>query len=598
MRRGWGAVLVVLAACVAAPLQNAPLPPHAPMRPEPIAVAPATAAVSPPPDARAWLAKMTLEDKVGQLMMVGFAGKSVDPAITTLVRGYRVGGVCLFGRNVDSSTQIGTLNDDVRGLLEDWVPPFIAVDQEGGNVVRLTDGNIVLPGNMVLGAARQPALAYEAGLAQGEDLKRLGFNMNLAPVLDVNSNPQNPVIGLRAFGDDVALVSQLGSEFVRGQQDAQIVTVAKHFPGHGGVDTDSHRSLPVMRGSLREVRKALQPFEAAMKSGLDGLMTAHIAMPALSGDETPATLSRRVLGGVLRDEMAFDGLVLTDELEMDAIDRHYGVGRAAVLAINAGADMVLIPWRLEKKEEVWLTLLDAVRGGEISIERLDRAVLRILTLKVRRGLFETPAPLSERLAALGAKRGLSTRIAAAGITLIRTEGALFPLASNQRVAVISAEPTLITSLQGRFSALTSLAVPAIPDANDHDGIKVRTRALAAKADIVVVGIINSRQLELVTIAALTGKPVVAVVLGAPYLAAQAHEAKVVLATYSWRAAATEAAAASLSGEVGTPGRLPVTLPRTPFGSGLDPVGHRVVVIPVPLGSGAGRGKERDSNKSY
>ncbi|HEY1088179.1 MAG TPA: glycoside hydrolase family 3 N-terminal domain-containing protein, partial [Archangium sp.] len=210
-------VAVGFAACVRAPVPA----PRPPVVVSPVVVAPAPLLPAPPervtpapPGVDALLARMTVEEKVGQLMMVGFAGKAVDESITQLVRGYRVGGVCVFGRNIQSAAQIGKLNDEVRALLADAVPPFIAVDQEGGNVVRISDGNLVLPGNMVLGAARSPALAYEAGLAQGEDLRRLGFNMNLAPVLDVNSNPLNPVIGIRAFGDDVGLVSELGAEFV------------------------------------------------------------------------------------------------------------------------------------------------------------------------------------------------------------------------------------------------------------------------------------------------------------------------------------------------------------------------------------------------
>ncbi len=542
---------------------------------------------SPALDVEVLLSRMSLEDKVGQLMMVGFPGKAVDPAITELVRGYRVGGVCVFGRNIASAAQIGRLNDEVRALMADSVPPFIAVDQEGGNVVRLNDGNLVLPGNMVLGASRQPELAYEAGLAQGEDLHRLGFNMNLAPVLDVNSNPQNPVIGIRAFGDDVALVSEMGARFVEGQQDAHIVTVAKHFPGHGAVDADSHKSLPVLRAPVLQVRQQLRPFEAAMEAGLDGLMTAHIATPTLTGDEMPATLSSRVLGGVLRDELHFKGLVITDELEMDAIDRRFGVGRAAVLAVNAGADMVLIPWRLEKKEEVWLALLDAARTGELPAGRLDEAVRRILKAKITRGLFEPLPPLEQRLASLGEKRALAGKIASAGVTLLRSKPGLFPLSLGKRVAVISAEASLIAAMGRRFPNMTSLLVPAIPALKSRDDLKLQARALAEDADVVVVGVVNSRQLELVTNAALSGKPVITVVLGAPYLAAQVHESKVVIATYSYREAATEAAVAAIAGEKGTPGRLPVALPRLPFGHGLDPVGRRLAskhAAPIAVGA--------------
>lgn len=577
-------VVMALAACV-----RAPLPPPAPdaqgKTAPPFASPPPTAQPTAPPLVEVLLSRMSLEDKVGQLMMVGFAGKEVDASITQLIRGYRVGGVCVFGRNIASAAQIGRLNDEVRALMSDSVPPFIAVDQEGGNVVRLSDGNLVLPGNMVLGAARQPELAYQAGLAQGEDLHRLGFNMNLAPVLDVNSNPLNPVIGIRAFGDDVALVSELGARFVEGQQDAHIVTVAKHFPGHGAVDADSHKSLPIVRAPLLQVRQQLRPFEAAMAAGLDGLMTAHIATPALTGDEMPATLSPRVLGGVLRDELHFKGLVITDELEMDAIDRRYGVGRAAVLAVSAGADMVLIPWRLEKKEEVWLSLLEAARSGEISAARLDEAVRRILHAKVSRGLFEALPPLETRLASLGEKRELAGRIASAGVTLLRNKAGLFPLANSRRVAVISTEASFISAMGRRFPKMTSLLVPAIPATRARDDLKLQTRALAEAADVVVVSVTNSRQLELVTNAALSGRPVITVVLGAPYLAAQVHESKVVLLTYSYREAATEAAVAAISGEKGTPGKLPVALPSMPFGHGLDPVGRRLASQQAAPGPG-------------
>ncbi len=528
---------------------------------------------SPRPSVDEVLAKLTLEQKVGQLMMVGFAGQTVDEPVATLVRGRAVGGVCLFGRNVGSAAQIATLNDELRALMADALPPFIAVDQEGGNVVRVDEGNLVLPGNMVLGAARDPHLAWEAGFRQGQDLKRLGFNMNLAPVLDVNSNPRNPVIGIRAFSDDVQLVSELGAQFVQGQQEAEIATVAKHFPGHGSVDLDSHRSLPIIHLTRAQLGAQLQPFTAAAQVGLDGMMTAHIAAPAISGDDTPATLSRPVLGGLLRDELKFDGLVLTDELEMDAIDHRYGVGHAAVLAINAGADMVLVPWRLEKKTEVWEALLEAATTETISRERLDAAVRRIVAVKLKRGLFTPLPPRAERLAALGSSRDLANVIARAGVTLLRTSSA-FPLKATQRIGVITPESSLADALARRVPSVQRLVVPAFPAESARDGLKLQARALANKVDVVVVALVNSRQVELFTIAALTGKPVVVVVLGAPYLATATPTAKTVLQLYSYRSNATEAAAAALLGEQGTPGRLPVKLPGAPFGSHLDPVGER------------------------
>lgn len=571
-------MVAAAAACVRAPVT----PPVSPVAPGPAVVevpraptAPEPAPAPKPPDVDALLAAMSTEDKVGQLMMVGFPGRAVDDAVAGLVKGRRVGGVCLFNRNLSDAAQIARLNDDLRALLADAVPPFIAVDQEGGPVVRVDDGNVVLPGNMVLGAARDEALAYEAGRAQGEDLWRLGFNMNLAPVLDVNSNPMNPVIGVRAFGDDVKLVAGLGAAFVRGQQDAAIVTVAKHFPGHGAVDADSHLALPVVRAPRAQVLSQLEPFEVAAKAGLDGMMTAHIAMPALTGDDTPATLSPRVLGTVLRQRLGFGGLVVTDELEMGAIDGRWGVGRAAVLAINAGADMVLVPWRPEKKLEVWEALVEAAQSGELPRARLDDAVRRILEVKVRRGLFAPLPPRDERLAALGSRKDVAARVAKAGVTLLRAQPGVFPLPAGKRVGLVTAEPALAHALSARLPGLEVLEVPAYPKPEARDALKRQARALAQRVDVVVVGVANSRQLELVAISALAGRPVVTVVLGAPYLASQAHLAKAIVAVYSSRPEAAEAAAAALTGEQGTPGRLPVALGKWPYGFGLDPGGERL-----------------------
>lgn len=533
----------------------------------------------------ALVAALSLEEKIGQVMMVGFSGMAVDPSVAALLQGRHVGGVCLFKRNIESAEQVATLNDEVRALFAKTIPPFIAVDQEGGNVVRLSDRNVVLPGNMVLGATRDAQLAYEAGRAQGDDLRRLGFNMNLAPVLDVNSNPRNPVIGIRAFGDDVALVSELGVQFVRGQQAARVVTIAKHFPGHGAVEADSHKALPVVTAPEPVLRHQLTPFVAAMHAGLDGMMTAHIATPTLShGDSTPATLSRHVLGDVLRDELGFDGLVVTDELEMDAIDARWGVGHAAVLAVNAGADMVLVPWRVEKVTEVYETLLAAAKTGELPSSRLDEAVKRVVRAKLARGVFEPLAPRAERLATLGTDAAVVTKIASAAVTLLKTDRKSFPLPKRQRIAVITAEQALADEVLARLPSAQALVVPAWPRESQRAQFKREAKTLIDAADVVVIGVVNTHQLELVTVAQLSGKPVVGVVMGAPYLGAKLDGAAVVLTVYSYRKSMAQAAAKALSGELMPAGRLPVGLPKMPFGFGLDVNGRR-----LPTAAQAGRG---------
>jgi beta-N-acetylhexosaminidase len=580
--------LFALTACVRAVPLPAPAPaPAAAVQVVEATPAPAPVLAPPPPSAAELAARrvdglvaaMSVEQKVGQVLMVGFNGTRVDDEIRGLVRSMRIGGVVMFKRNIASPEQIARFNEDLRALLEDGVPPFIAVDQEGGNVVRISEGAVVLPGNMALGATRAPHLAYEAGLAQALDLKLLGFNMNLAPVLDVNLNPKNPVIGIRSFGSRAELVSEFGTDFARGQQDGNLVTIVKHFPGHGSTAADSHKALPVMSETEAEVLEQVAPFEAAMKlpDGLDGVMTAHVAIPKVTGDDLPATLNPKIIDGLLRKRIGFQGLVLTDELEMDSIAARYGVGPAAVMAINAGADMVLVPWRPEKKVEAHQALLDAARSGKIATARLDEAVRRIVSVKLKRGLFDAPEPLDARMKRLGTRRDIAQRIAQESVTLLKSDPKVFPLRPRKRIAVITAEGSLGSAVQRRSPRAQVMVVPAYPTPEQRPELRERARELAASDDVelVVVGIINSRQLELVTMAAATGKPVIVVAMGLPYLVEQVEEARTLMALYSFRDVATEAAAAALFGEQGTPGKLPVALWRYPYGHGLDPVGDEL-----------------------
>jgi len=367
-------------------VQSDPTPPASPLPPDPELVA----------RVDALMAGLSLEDKVGQLMMVGFAGTGVDASVESLVRGRRVGGLCLFKRNIVSGEQVARLNDDLRRLLADGIPPFVALDQEGGNVVRVRDDVVVLPGNMALGATRSAELAYAAGRAQGKDLKRLGFNMNLAPVLDVNLNPRNPVIGIRSYGDSVPLVAELGRAFVRGQQDAGLVTVAKHFPGHGDTTTDSHLTLPRLPHDLERLRQVeLVPFRAFAQAGLASLMTAHVLFDALDPG-VPATMSQRVLQGVLREELGFDGVLVSDDLEMKAIADHYSVEEATVQGTLAGVDLFLVCHRADVQRRAIEALVKAVESGRVPHQRVLEAHRRLDALCAR---FAHPA--EDRFATLG-----------------------------------------------------------------------------------------------------------------------------------------------------------------------------------------------------
>lgn len=512
------------------------------------------------------LSKLSLEEKLGQMMMVGFGGRELDEAARAMLERFHVGGICLFKRNIFSSLQVALLNDAIYQLFEGKIPPFIAVDQEGGNVIRIDDSPLLLPSAMALGAANSEALALKAGKALGEDLGLLGFNMNLAPVVELNLNLQNSVVGTRSFGSDPDRVAQLSKAFIRGQQGAQMATVAKHFPGHGHSAIDSHKDLPALEETEAQMLAQWGPFEAVIAQGLDAVMTAHVALPKISGDHLPATLSPKLLGGMLRGRLNFEGVVLTDELEMEAVSGQYSAGNAAIMAIEAGADMVLIPWQAQKKEEVFLALHEAVMQGRLSEERVNVSVRRLLSLKLKRGMFAPLPPLSERRKRLGGNRALEAQIAEAALTLLKNQNQLLPLGPQLRLAVFTQEPALAELLSKKRSTETfPLSAVLQKSAKPNKALQ-----RAAQADVVVVGFSSARQLPALHALAAAAKKLVVVVLGNPALLKGLPEnVEALLLTYSYLATPQKAAARALLGETETPGKLPVAAGKFPIGHGMS-----------------------------
>jgi len=338
------------------------------------------------------VAGMTLEQKVGQLLHVGMNGKTLNMGIRREIEERRVGGVILFAKNLGSKREIQALTRDLQRLSvqSNGIPIFISTDQEGGRVHRVpADAAEQFPGAMALGQTGRPELAREVGLVTGHELNRLGINLVLAPVLDVNNNPENPVIHTRSFGCDAGLVATMGAALARGIREANSTPVIKHFPGHGDTRIDSHLALPRIAKSVHEMeRLELAPFRRAIREGAEVVMSAHILYKSLD-TEYPATLSRAILTGLLRERLAFRGLVMTDAMEMHAISRRYSHERAAKLAFQAGADVILLTAPGNTARRMYRALLEGFRSGELSRERLDAAVRRQIALKLRRGLFQT-----------------------------------------------------------------------------------------------------------------------------------------------------------------------------------------------------------------
>ncbi|MFC5604509.1 beta-N-acetylhexosaminidase [Sporosarcina koreensis] len=336
------------------------------------------------------LDKMTLEEKIGQLLIVGMEGKTYGDELDRLIRQYHVGGILLVGKNISyPAGMLKLLNESKMANADYEIPLFISVDEEGGRVSRLPPNMKKLPAAQYFGRIGDETLAYESGSYLATLLNAFGYNMNYAPVLDVHSNPKNPVIGDRSFSSDSEEVADLGVAVMRGMRDNGIISVVKHFPGHGDTHMDSHLSLPVIEKTMDELQKTeLIPFQRAIEEQVDVIMVAHIMFPELD-DKYPSSLSKKIITDLLRADMHFDGVVITDDLTMGAIVNDYSVPEAALQSFIAGSDLLLIAGDYENQVGTINALADAVQEGTISEGRIDESVKRILTLKERYELKDT-----------------------------------------------------------------------------------------------------------------------------------------------------------------------------------------------------------------
>jgi beta-N-acetylhexosaminidase len=331
------------------------------------------------------LKSLTLKQKIGQMFMIGFSGTDLSGGLDKAIDAVRPGAIVVFSRNIKNARQISNLNLNAqkRAMKASHLPLLIAVDQEGGDVVRIRPA-MPLPSALSIGETGDPQIAERAGEATGKLLKTLGFNMNLAPVLDVSDPSERSFIGTRTFGNEPKLVAKLGVQFAMGLQTSEILSTAKHFPGHGGIREDSHRSTPERDTTKSELEhEDLVPF-AGMKKQMDdhwAVMLAHISYPSLDPSGLPATFSKPIVTGLLRKKMGFQGLVITDDIEMAGASRIADVGERAVQAIEAGVDMVMIAWNRKLQTELAEAVMKAVQSGRIKEARIDESVRRMISVK-------------------------------------------------------------------------------------------------------------------------------------------------------------------------------------------------------------------------
>lgn len=437
------------------------------------------------------VSNMTLEEKLGQMIMPDFRMwqedgtkepsdlTEINSEVAEVIDKYDLGGVILFAENVKEISQTTTLIHDLQEVAindeDENLPLLITLDQEGGIVTRLGEGTN-LPGNMALGATRSEKSSYDAGYVIGKELNALGVNVNFAPVLDTNNNPENPVIGVRSISSNPELVGKLGKNIAKGIQDQGVAVTAKHFPGHGDTSTDSHYGLPMVNKSIEELRETeLKPFKIAIENGIDMIMTAHIQFPQIEKDTfiskkdgsqivIPATLSDDIITGILREEMGYDGVVITDAMNMKAISDHFGELESTKMAINAGIDIILMPTILRNNEDVKKLdyivngILDSIKSGEIKEEEITDSVERIVKLKIDRGIIDLKnnnVSLEEKIKkakeTVGSieNRNIERRIAEEAITITKNEDNILPLnpKEGEKVLLIAPNESQIHSMK-------------------------------------------------------------------------------------------------------------------------------------------------------
>lgn len=573
---------------------------------------PAGGATAPPvPDqAGAWAAgvlrRMPLEDKVGQLFVTYAYGRSADAADprnqqefgvgtpAQVVQRYHLGGVIYFDwtDNVHDPAQIAALSNGLQKAAlstASGVPLLISTDQEQGAVTRIGDPATQLPGSMALGAGRDIADAQRAAAITGQELRAMGLNEDMAPSGDVNVNPANPVIGIRSFSSDPSLAARFTAAQIRGYQDSAppgqaVSAVVKHFPGHGDTNEDSHIALPVVQHSPQQWEETdAPPFRQAIAAGVDSVMSAHIVVPKLDTSGEPSTLSPKVLTGMLRGELGFRGVITTDSLQMAGVRAKHPDAEIPVLALQAGADQLLMPQNLQV---AIAGVLDAVRTGRLTVQRIDQSVQRILELKVRRGVIAHPLVTAsgvQQVVGSPDHRRQAQEITDRTVTVLRNDAGLLPLRTKPARMLVTGwgdqtTATLADRLRSRGPRVTVLPTGPTPTPAQQ----AQAVAAAKQADVTVVltnaawSKDNAAQRDLLRALRNAGARVVAVPVNDPYDAASVDEVPTWVATYSWKAVSMESLARVLFGEIAPAGKLPVSIPdparpgvdRYPFGAGM------------------------------
>lgn len=544
------------------------------------------------------MAQMSIEEKVGQLFMVAFRqenGKpvtAVTPAVQHSLQQYQWGGVILFAENFVDIEQTVKLTMDLQKNAKN-IPLFIGIDQEGGRVNRFHFGTN-LPGNMALGASGIVNNAYTAGNILGKELSALGINIDLAPVLDINNNQDNPVIGIRSFSAEAKMVAGMGAAYLQGLHAGGVMAAVKHFPGHGDTTVDSHLGLPlVLYEKQRLADVELQPFRDNL-SATDMVMVAHVAFPALDDTKVisakdgqsvflPASLSPKIVTNLLRENFNYDGVIITDALDMKAITEHFGPEKTVVAALQAGADLLLMPSELP---QAYAGVIQAVNTGVISEERINQSVKRILRLK-QQGIMldkmvsEVVLANAQRIVGSKEHKTQEAKLAREAVTLLKNEKQVLPLKmkNGNRILLVAPRSEIL-------EVMGEEALAQIKKMGTAQEIQIRTisyekladlttiqQTMIDEADYVIVATYSStlasrtpgKTAAASFVAALTQytksvhKKSIVIAMGTPYDILYLPEPEAYLAIYGTNHANIQGGMAAVFGSVNPPGKLPVSI---------------------------------------
>jgi beta-N-acetylhexosaminidase len=519
-----------------------------------------------------------LAQLIGQKILLAFVAKDgPTPEMLQAFKDYQPAGLTLFRPyNVDSPSQLRDLTDQLQHLALDLgLPPLlIATDQEGGQLMAIGDGT-PLPGNMALGATGSEELARRAGEVLGRELAAMGVNVNYAPSADVNINPQNPVVGVRSFGENPQDVARLSAAMIAGIQSQGVAATVKHFPGHGDTASDSHLGLPTVPHGLERLQAVeFPPFRAAIEAGVKLVMSAHVGLPAIDGPDTPpATLSANILKGILRRDLGFGGVIVTDAMDMHAIRQGEFLGADSIRAVNAGADLLLLTADPADHRRVHAALTEAAQNGQLDSAELRASVERIRSLKAWLANQSMPDLSVVRCAE---HLRVADEIAEASITLVRDDAHLLPLqpSAEQRIAVIVPKPLDLTpadtssyvtpqlaaAIRNYHPRVDEFIIPYAPQAADISALLEHVR----EYDLVVIGTLNAYNQEgqstMVRELLRTNIPTIIAALRLPYDLMAFPEAPTYLCTYSILEPSMRALAKTVFGQNQARGRLPVSIP--------------------------------------